>query len=204
MVAAGIVNRRPLTRFSDDPQDFCSLTPMDFLQPGAFIHSSNVVLPATPPSGSELRRSKDRLRHLLDALWKKWRTDYVMTLQQRSKWLGRRPNLRVNDLVLLTDESAPREFWPLAIVTEIKPDEVGNVRTIVVKSSGGKEHERDIRKVALLERDGEETVENVSKDTSVSSLAGAEEPQIDVDFLSDNVEPKRNLRPRKHLNYHYR
>ena len=146
-----------------------------------------------------------------------------MTLQQRSKWHVRKPNLRVNDLVLLTDESAPREFWPLAIVTEIKPDEVGNVRTIVVKSSGGKEHERDIRKVALLERDGEESVDEISEETSVSplagaekpqitvdnvslesSVAGAEKPQINVDSISDNVEPKRNLRPRKHLNYHYR
>ena len=73
-----------------------------------------------------------------------------------------------------------------------------------MKSSGGKEHERDIRKVALLERDGEENVENVSKETSVPSLAGAEEPQNDINFPSDNVEPKRSLRPRKHLNYHYR
>ena len=106
-VTAGIVNRRPLTRFSEDPNDFRPLTPMDLLQPGAFIHSSNIVLPATPLTGSELRRSKDRLRPLLDALWRKWRTDYVMTLQQRSNWHGRKLNLRVNDLVLLTDETAP-------------------------------------------------------------------------------------------------
>ena len=124
-----------------------------------------------------------------------------MTLQQRNKWLGKKPNLRVNNLVLLTNETAPREFWPLAIVTEVKPDEAGNVRTIVVKTSGGKEHERDVQKVALLERDGEENVVSLE-----SPVAGAEanEPQINVDFLSDNVEPKRILRPRKHLNYHYR
>ena len=146
-----------------------------------------------------------------------------MSLQQRSKWHGRKPNLRINDLVLLTDETAPREFWPLAIVLKADADEAGNVRTIVVRTSGGKEHERDIRKVALLERDGEESVDDVSEETRVSplagadkpqnngdnvslesSVAGADKPQIDVDFLPDNVEPKRNLRPRKHLNYHYR
>ena len=145
-----------------------------------------------------------------------------MSLQQRSKWHGRKPNLRINDLVLLTDETAPRKFCPLAIVTEVKPDEAGNVRTIVVKTSGGKEHERDVQKVALLERDGEENVvslessvagaeanepqiddnflsENV--ETGVSSVSGADKPQIDVDFLSNDMEPKHSLRPRKNVNY---
>ena len=36
-VAAGIINRRPLTRCSDDPNDFMPLTPMSFLCPGQRI-----------------------------------------------------------------------------------------------------------------------------------------------------------------------
>ena len=153
-VAAGIMNRRPLTRCSDDPSDLMPLTPMSFLCPGTIV-LSNSVLPPTPLTGSELRRSKDTIRPFCDALWKRFRTEYIAALQQRSKWLPRQRGLAVGDVVLLVDEAAPREVWPLGVVTECPSGSDGLSRRITVKTASQKEVVKDIRKVVLLEREGE-------------------------------------------------
>ena len=156
-VAAGIVNRRPLTRFSADPQDLRPLTPAHFLNPAmSSLVLSSDVLPAVPLTGTELRRSKDVLRPILDSLWKQWRNEYIASLQKRSKWISRQRNIQKGDLVLLIEESLPRERWPLAIVTNAIPSEDGLVRRIVLRTSSNRSLERDVRKIVLLEREGED------------------------------------------------
>ena len=56
----------------------------------------------------------------------------------------------------------PRERWPLAIVTGIIPSEDGLVRRVHIRTSSGQSLERDVRKIILLEREGEdEKVEEV-------------------------------------------
>ena len=162
-VAAGIVNRRPLTRFSSDPQDLRPLTPAHFLNPAmSHLVLSSDALPSVPLTGTELRRSKDVLRPILDSFWKQWTTEYVASLQKRSKWICRQRNIAKGDLVLHVEESMPRERWPLAIVTGIVPSEDGLVRRVHIRTSSGQSLERDVRKIILLEREGEdEKVEEV-------------------------------------------
>ena len=187
-VAGGMLNRRPLTKNSCDPNDLTPLTPMTFLNPGSVIYSSNIVLPAAPLNGSELRRSKDTLRPILDGLWKRWRTEYVASLQQRSKWLYSKAPLARGDLVLLVDEAAPREFWPLAIVKETFPDSNGDVRRVLVNTASKKELEKDIRKVVLLERSRDDDSDIIRQRIRDPSVAGAPKQKLST---SDRV-----LRPR--------
>ena len=154
-ITAGIVNRRPLTRSSTDPKDLRALTPAQFILPTQDIAVSSSVLPAEPLSGSALRRSHDTLRPLVDELWRRFQTEYVATLQRRTKRLSTHRNLAVGDLVLVIDELYPREHWPLAVITEVFPSEDGLVRRVLLHTAAKKELERDIRKVVLLEREGE-------------------------------------------------
>ena len=163
----GIVNRRPLTRVSADARDTIPLTPAHFLSPAALISPvpSSDVLPAEPLCGSALRRSKDTLRPLVDSLWKRWFNEYIAILQTRTKWISRKRNLEKGDLVLIVDELHPCETWPLGLVTDTFPSEDGLVRRIRLKTAANKELERDVRKVVLLEREGEgERVVEVVKD----------------------------------------
>ena len=53
----GIVNRRPLTPSSNNPDDFEALTPAHLLYPGASFHSSNNILPSTSTNAETLRNS---------------------------------------------------------------------------------------------------------------------------------------------------
>ena len=155
IIAAGIVNRRPLTRASGDLRDARQLTPAHFLLPAREIVPSSDVLPAEPLSGSQLRRSHDSLRPIVQSFWDRWKKEYIAVLQRRSKWIYRSRNLEVGDLVLVVDELSPREHWPLAVVHQTFPSDDGLVRRILLRMSSKKMIERDVRKVVLLEREGE-------------------------------------------------
>ena len=162
IVAAGILNRRPVARASGDSRDFSVLTPLHFILPSKVVTSSSDILPATPLAGTQLRRSHDQLRPLLDSFWKRFKNEYIPHLQRRTKWLSRHRNLAKGDLVLVVDELFPREKWPLAIITDVFPSSDGLVRRVRVLTSAKKELERDVRKIVLLEREGEgDSVEEV-------------------------------------------
>ena len=162
IITAGIVNRRPLTRSSSDPNDLRALTPLQFVLPCHTVIPSSNVLPAGPLSGSAMRRSQDSLRPLVDDLWARFKSEYVSLLQRRTKWLSSRRNLAKGDLVLVIDELFPREHWPMAVVIDVFPGDDGLVRRVRLKTGSKKELERDVRKIVLLEREGEgEKVEEI-------------------------------------------
>merc|ERR1711954_232919 len=97
-ITAGIINRRPLTRSSADPKDLRALTPAQFILPSHAVVGSSNILPAEPLTGSSLRRSHDTLRPIVDQLWNRFQTEYVASLQRRTKWLSTNRNLAVGDL----------------------------------------------------------------------------------------------------------
>ncbi|XP_023808641.1 uncharacterized protein LOC111947062 [Oryzias latipes] len=61
---------------------------------------------------------------------KRWRKEYLLNLQQRSKWNKTRRNAKVDDIVLLQDECVPRNQWKLARVIEVLPGADGKVRRV--------------------------------------------------------------------------
>ena len=97
----------------------------------------------------------DVLRPVVDSLWKRWQQEYIPSLQQRSKWLVEKEPLTVGSLVLVVDDIQPRERWPLALVTAAPLSSDGLQRRVSLRLLNGQHLERDIRKVVLLERDGE-------------------------------------------------
>ena len=58
------------------------------------------------------------------------RKEYLLSLQQRSKWSKDRRNAKVNDIVLLQDDATSRNQWKMAKVTEVFPGADGKVRKL--------------------------------------------------------------------------
>ncbi len=100
-----IMNSRPLTPISTDacmPQ---------VLSPAMLLTQKASVAPA-PPGNFELghlHRSQWRqVQMLADSFWKRWKQEYLSTLQSRRKWTEERENIQEGDVVLLKDGEAKR------------------------------------------------------------------------------------------------
>jgi len=141
-----IINDRPLTKLSDDPRDMNCLTPNHILLIGR--NPSHCVM----PTGFEDPRVRWKfVQALADEFWARWRKEYLVTLQERQKWVKERRNFQIGDLVLLFDKGVPRGSWKKGFVTEIVRGDDGYVREVVVRHAEGLLR-RDVRKICLLEQ----------------------------------------------------
>ena len=153
--AEGILNSRPLTAASTDPNDFKPLTPNDFLHPGDNpTPPLGVLPPAVQETPRVLLKRWQHVRNLADAFWRRWSREYVSTLQARAKWISPRPNIKEGELVLVV-ENTPRHLWPLARVIETMPDSEGLVRRVRLINAKKREFERHVTGLVFLEGNGE-------------------------------------------------
>ena len=141
-----IVNGRPLTPVSDDPKDLKPLSPNDLLQLGVGLRAS----PGTFRKEDMYGRRWRHVQYLADQFWKRWVKEYLPTLQLRQKWLETKRNLQTNDVVLVMDDSLPRNSWPLGRVVKTFPGKDGLVRSVEVKTATNV-LVRPIDKLCLLE-----------------------------------------------------
>ena len=131
----GVLNSRPLTPLS------CDSTNYDVLTPGHFL----IGRPVTAPSWTDLSSYKDgTLRHyhlivaLLQRFWKQWRTEYLTTLQARSKWTSASPNLQEGDIVIIDEANCQPLQWPIGRILKTNPSSSdGVVRSATVKTQSG-------------------------------------------------------------------
>ena len=52
------------------------------------------------------------MQNLIGSFWKRWTKEYVSSLQERLKWKSENENLRIGDLVYLTDDNVAPLQWP--------------------------------------------------------------------------------------------
>ena len=142
-----IINSRPLTAISSDANDPIPLSPNQIL-----TMKTSIVLP--PPGKFQrndvyMRRRWRRVQYLCNLFWSRWRREYLPTLQQRPKWNKERRNLSVNDIVLIKDENAARNVWPMGVVTSVERDSKDLVRSVVLRTAKA-ELRRPVAKLVLL------------------------------------------------------
>lgn len=125
-----ILNDRPITMNSDDPNDLEALTPNHLLlikrkpnlPPGVFNKTDNYC-----------RRRWRQIQYMANLFWRRWVHEYLPILQERQKWNNQKINFNVGDIVIVVDENSPRNSWPIGIVRETIPDRNGLVRQVRIK-----------------------------------------------------------------------
>ncbi|XP_078384040.1 uncharacterized protein LOC144666486 [Oculina patagonica] len=142
-----IINSRPLTVISSDVNDPYPLSPNQIL-----TMKTSIVLP--PPGKFQrndvyMRRRWRRVQYLCNLFWSRWKREYLPMLQERPKWNKVKRNLKVNDVVLVKDENAPRNVWPMGVVTRVQPDSKGLVRSVVLRTQTTELH-RPVNKLILM------------------------------------------------------
>ena len=145
------LNRRPMCALSHSPDDVEALTPAHILYPATFAHSSATIIPQNNVSDADaLRSTWKRAQARISACRKLFFREYVTILHQRQKWQRSKASLKVDDIVILVDESIPRDNWKIARVTHVESSD-GLVRRVKVKRSDGRISTHDRTKIVKLE-----------------------------------------------------
>lgn len=148
--AEAILNDRPITKLSDDPNDLEALTP------------NHILLmkgrPSLPPGLFDqhdvyIRRRWRQVQYIANLFWKRWIREYLPLLQERQKWSEQKNNLKPGDIVIIMDPTAPRGSWPLARVLEAFHDDKGLVRSVRLQTKSNI-IERPVTKLCLLHEPG--------------------------------------------------
>ena len=145
--AEALLNSRPLTYQSANPEDDVPLTPNHFLfgQIGGQFAPESVDHTAFNPK-KRWRRVQELVRHF----WHRWIREWIPALNIRRKWLTTERDLQVGDVVLVISPNTPRGHWPLGRITEVFPGKDGHVRVAKVQV-GRNELTRPISKLCQLE-----------------------------------------------------
>lgn len=130
-----ILNSRPLTPISTDPND------LDVLTPGHFLIGKRVT--ALPDedllSVPENRLNEyQRIQQLMQHLWSRWSKEYISELQQRIKWKSQGPTLlKPGVLVILKEDNVPPLHWKMGRVVAVHKGSDGVARVATVKTQAG-------------------------------------------------------------------
>lgn len=129
-----VMNSRPLCPLSSDPTDMEVLTPGHFL-----IGQPLVALPEYSFEETQLHclsRFK-QIQKLTQHFWKRWRHEYLHTLQQRFKWTSQTEPPKLDDLVLIKEDNLPPLQWKRGRLIKLLPGKDGVVRVVEVKTQNG-------------------------------------------------------------------
>ncbi|XP_071052628.1 uncharacterized protein [Onthophagus taurus] len=130
-----VLNSRPLTPISSDPNDLQPLTPGHFL----CLEPLNSLISEPDYTKVPLNRL-DRwklLQRMLQDFWKRWTMEYLSTLQARSKWTSPTPIPTVGDLVIVKNEQLPPLKWEMGRITQLHPGDDGVIRVVTIRTKNG-------------------------------------------------------------------
>ncbi|XP_061185011.1 uncharacterized protein LOC133193026 [Saccostrea echinata] len=125
-----IVNARPLVPVSTDPETPCILSQAVLL--------TQKITDSTEDfkhlSVREIYTSQWKfVQCLAETFWRRWKSEYLQSLQVRRKWKHTVKNIRVGDIILLKDNEAQRNHWPTGLVERVFPSDDGLVRKLEVR-----------------------------------------------------------------------
>ena len=113
-----LMNSRPLTQLSSDPNDKPVLTPNHFL----VGHMGGELAPETVDTTTfNPRRRWRRIQELIRHVWKRWMKEYLISIGSRKKWQERERNVHKGDVVLVIEANTPRKLWKIGRIVEIHP-----------------------------------------------------------------------------------
>ena len=126
----GLLNARPLTYQSANPQDIVPLTPNHFLhgQLGGQFAPETVDTTEFSP-----RKRWRKVQEIISQVWRRWLQEYLPLLSRRPKWTEVVKDLKVDDVVLVLDSKLPRGRWPLGHIIETYTGRDGHIRVAKIQ-----------------------------------------------------------------------
>ena len=119
-----IINSRPLFPITFLDVEERPLTPNNLLLPDANV---SLLSPQPDKRNQYLLNKYKRTKFLISKARERWINEYLHNVADRTKWLGEKQNLCVNDVVMLSIDSLTNDM-ELERVIEVYPDKRGYVR----------------------------------------------------------------------------
>ena len=141
------MNSRPIAIIDTPPMDGVNpLTPGHFL-----IGTPLCALPSVQEKQTKVTslRRRNLVQRLKSEFWNRWRSNYLMLLNRRTKWKRFANNLTVGDIVLIKDDDTFQRCWPMGRIVKEYLGSDGLVRVVDVLSKG-KTYRRPIAKLIRL------------------------------------------------------
>lgn len=129
-----ILNSRPLTPLSSDPDDMMPLTPGHFL-----IGQPLTAMPAAEYKDCRLSNLTrfQRLELMRQHFWARWSKEYISELQQRTKWRTNQSSLKLHSLVVVKEDNLPPLKCRLDHIVAVYPGSDGVNRVADIRTSSG-------------------------------------------------------------------
>lgn len=144
--AEAMLNDRPITKLSEDPNDLEALTPNHLL-----LLKGKPVLPPGLFDKKDLysRKRWKQVQYISDLFWKRWIREYLPLLQEWQKWTKEKRSFMPGDIVVVMDSTTPRGSWVLGRILKTFPDKKGLVRVVSLQTKTNV-IERPVTKICLL------------------------------------------------------
>ncbi|KAL6730714.1 hypothetical protein Aduo_001664 [Ancylostoma duodenale] len=108
-------------------------------------------------SQKEARIALTETEKITKKFWTIWKHDYLLELRDRHHLFERRKKStkrdpQVGDIVLLDEESQlSRGQWPMAVILELITSRDGEIRSVILRTSTGREIQRPLNRIVPLE-----------------------------------------------------
>ena len=129
-----VINSSPLTTVSDDVRDLTPITPGHLALEGALYCLLDEV---STHEGTTRQRYLYQQKHLTH-FWQRWRGQYLHQLSVRYKWVCEQLAIKIEDVLLISEDNVSRGKWPMGRVERLVPGKDGLVRTVTLKIQKGR------------------------------------------------------------------
>ncbi|XP_076660789.1 uncharacterized protein LOC143364215 [Halictus rubicundus] len=129
-----ILNSRPLTPLSSDPNDPQALTPGHFLIGSAMTSLPEVNFNETSSNRLSKWQHIQKVKH---DFWIRWSKEYINHLNVRAKWTKGSHEMNKGTIVILKDDHLPPSHWSLGRIVEVHPGQDDIIRAVTVKTVNG-------------------------------------------------------------------
>ncbi len=130
-----VLNARPLSPASADPNDLTALTPNHFLLGRSVASPSGIPL---TDNDFNHRKRDVTAQSYANAERSRWLKEYVPGLQMRTKWNSSAPQkLNSGDLVWVVESTSPRGFYPMARIVSLRYGADGFARSAELRTASG-------------------------------------------------------------------
>ncbi|XP_042912376.2 uncharacterized protein [Parasteatoda tepidariorum] len=98
-------------------------------------------------SKSNLEQGWKQKNSLLERIWKKWKSSYLLELRTAHQLKRQKENVlpTKDSTVLVYDEKLPRLMWKMGIVTCVHPGRDGKTRSCTIRLSNGTNLKRPVQ-----------------------------------------------------------